>query len=123
MAELTSILIVEDDTAIRESLAIFLVMEGYEVFSCGDGREAQKVLEIANRRCLIFTDLRMPNMDGFALIRWLKQHESYATLPIVVISTLAETYNLSGVAEQLGKPFDLRDIMALVHKYGVKLRN
>lgn len=71
MREPTTILLVEDDTAIREALAGLLTDEGYRVIRCADGFEALQVLSRATRPMLILLDLQMPRLSGYDVLQWL----------------------------------------------------
>ena len=61
------VLLVEDDRASRESLALFLERRGFEVLTARDGAEALD--RIYAGVCVIVTDYAMPGMDGLALLR------------------------------------------------------
>jgi CheY-like chemotaxis protein len=59
-----SILIVEDEKDIRESLKMLLELEGYSVFTAKDGKEGLEILKNLESPCLILLDLLMPVMNG-----------------------------------------------------------
>ena len=65
------ILVVDDEAVLRNNLARYLRLQGYEVETAGSGEEALAALESTTFR-LVLTDLRMPGMDGLALIRHLQ---------------------------------------------------
>jgi CheY-like chemotaxis protein len=71
---LRTVLVVEDEDAIRTSVAEFLRQCGYIVIEAGDPGEAKDLL--ANRHVdLVFSDINMPNREaGFALEKWLRHH-------------------------------------------------
>lgn len=72
---MTSILLVDDDEALRTILAEGLTGEGYSVSEACDGKEALNHLE-AHSADIILTDLAMPEMDGIELIRHLHEHHA-----------------------------------------------
>ncbi len=61
------------------------------VIGCSNGEEAVSFLESARfggqRPGLVFLDLRMPRMDGFEFLRWLRSHAEFADLKVIVISS------------------------------------
>jgi DNA-binding response OmpR family regulator len=79
------ILIVEDTVDILNNLQEFMEMEGYEVLTAGNGAEA--LLQLNNTLPdLIITDLVMPQMTGFELIKELKKQEVWSKIPVLVFS-------------------------------------
>jgi two-component system, LuxR family, response regulator FixJ len=70
MGDLPLVLIIDDDAAVLRSLGFLLETEGYAVIACGDVGELLS-LEIPRPRCLII-DFRMPVMNGFDVLRWLR---------------------------------------------------
>ena len=80
-----TIMVVEDDYDNRLMLKVLLEMKGYRVIEAGDGDEAVRVLE-AEMPQLILLDLQMPNLNGFALARRVRQTPSTRDVPIVIVS-------------------------------------
>ncbi len=80
-----SILLVEDDRALREALAEVLTDEGYDVAGAANGREALERLA-ANHPDLIVLDLVMPVMDGWAFREAQRRNPALASIPTVVLS-------------------------------------
>jgi DNA-binding response OmpR family regulator len=111
-----AILVVDDDVAIRESLALLLADEGYTVEQAGDGREA---LDVMDRRwpSLVLLDLRMPVMDGWAFVEELRKR---GLCPRVVPMTAARDARAwaeeIGATTYIGKPFDPRDLLAMIER-------
>ncbi len=68
-----SVLIAEDEKVLRESLAQLLTEEGYDVTMAADGQEAYD-LAVNRSFDIVLTDIRMPRMDGAALLQHLQQH-------------------------------------------------
>ena len=69
------ILIAEDEPSLRENLQWMLELEGFSVHVARDGQEAM-ALAIQNVPDLVLTDVMMPNMDGYALIKALRANSS-----------------------------------------------
>src|SRR6476619_7846857 len=80
------ILVVDDDSDIRDSLREVLEDEGYTVACVGNGREALEYLHRAPRPRVILRDLMMPVMDGWQFRREQKQDADIANIPLVVIT-------------------------------------
>jgi CheY-like chemotaxis protein len=71
----TVILVVDDDVLIRLAVAEYLRDCGFHVFEAADGAEAVTVLSAAEVAVdLVFSDVQMPRMDGFALAQWVQAH-------------------------------------------------
>lgn len=109
------ILVVDDDPAIRRSIAVELRAQGYDSLEAADGREA---LEMAGRARpdLILTDLAMPVMDGFELITTLRKSND---MPIVVLSVRGgESDRVRaldlGADDFVAKPFSVAELLARV---------
>lgn len=103
------ILIVDDSESIRELVTFTLQSEGYEVLSGVNGKDAIRFLD-GSKIDLIITDLYMPEMDGIAFIREVRNRDAYKHTPILFLST--ESQNEKKVeAKQAGatgwivKPF------------------
>lgn len=83
------IMMVDDSPSVRQMVSLTLQAAGYEVVEAADGREALEKFEAAAADMLI-TDLNMPRMDGFELVRELRQDPANRFLPIVMLTTEAE---------------------------------
>src|ERR1043166_5482516 len=79
------ILIVEDDTDVREVLSRVLRTAGYEVQEAGHALGAVCAMVRAGAD-LVLTDINMPIMDGFGLVRELKAHEDTRRVPVVAVT-------------------------------------
>ena len=115
MAETKTVLVVEDEQILRETLTYNLAHEGYRVLSAGDGRAA---LDLARRERpdLIVLDLMLPGVDGFEVCRVLRQE---MPVPILVLtardSEVDTVLGLElGADEYVTKPFALRPLLARV---------
>ena len=115
------ILIADDSPTIRKFVSFSLKMQGYDVVAAGDGMEAVEKLP-QQQFDLIITDLNMPNMDGFELIRVIRENIEYKETPIIILSSLSESEDIErgmnlGANSYLVKPFDPKRIQYEVSKY------
>jgi CheY-like chemotaxis protein len=114
------ILVVEDDTSIRELLVELLESEGYEVASAVNGLEGIKYLQNNKRPDLILIDLMMPVMDGYTFRTEQLKNDVWAQIPTVVMSAEAnakdkmKSYKITAF---LSKPVELDTILATVELY------
>jgi len=113
-----TILVADDDLGTRLSISDYLEAAGYFVISAENGREALKVVEVYQPH-LIVTDITMPQMDGWELVRQIRQRPALRLLPVVFLTARTDTqervrgYKL-GCDVYLAKPFDLNELGAVV---------
>jgi two-component system response regulator AtoC len=117
------VLIADDEKNIRESIAAYLASEGMEAVTSADGLEARSRLETEAFDCLVL-DLRMPKLDGLAVLRWLQ--EDGPPVPVIVISAYGDVKDAVqamklGARDYLVKPFDPDElVMRLRRVYSEK---
>ncbi len=113
------VLVVDDDPFIRSLLAAWLQEAGYGVVMAADGQQAlERVRE--DRPDIILLDLTMPRLDGYAVVRWLRQRPETRGLPILVVSADVRAHQkLAGLRVEgiLSKPFDLDEVLDRVQQY------
>ena len=112
-----TLLVVEDDADIRETLAEALEGEGYLVFTARHGREALDRLEFGLRPALILLDLMMPVMNGLEFLSELRTRPGFSRTPVVVVSANQgyEAEDL-GAREVLRKPITLDTLFKVVSR-------
>ncbi|MGZ3697815.1 MAG: response regulator [Bdellovibrionota bacterium] len=112
-----TILIVEDDQAIRDTLRLALEFEGFQVRSAADGREGLTLLATMPRPDLILLDLMMPVMDGWAFVDALQANPELSGIPVVVETAFNDRDRPIRAKETIRKPIDLDDLSTVVRKY------
>jgi two-component system, OmpR family, response regulator MprA len=108
------VLVVDDDRAIRDSLARALELDGYDVDRASDGAAALNAIR-EQRPDVAIVDVMMPNIDGLTLCRVLRAEKDH--LPILMLTARTETSDRvagldAGADDYLAKPFDLPELLA-----------
>lgn len=114
------ILVVEDDTSIRELLVELLESEGYQVASAINGLEGLKYLQSNQNPDLILIDLMMPVMDGYSFRTEQLKNPDWSKIPTVVMSAEAnakEKMKNFNITAFLSKPVELDTILKTVSRY------
>ena len=113
----TSILIVDDEVRIRKLLKDFLTKEGYKTIEAEDGEQAIEVFEEnANKISLILLDVMMPKLDGWSVLRHIRQESK---VPVVMLTARGEEQDELfgfelGVDEYISKPFSPKLLVARI---------
>jgi two-component system chemotaxis response regulator CheY len=113
-----TILVVDDSAYVRRMIRFALAQDTFELIDAHDGMEAVKQLE-NNSVDLVITDLKMPNMDGFELIREIRQRPESALIPIIMLTgetdeQCRERAREAGVSAFIVKPFVPEQISGLI---------
>ena len=104
---MAKILIVDDDPDMRLAIGSVLRSRYYDVIEAGDGEEALRKLE-EEKPDLMLLDLLMPKMDGFAVVKELKNtQESYSNIPILIISSIREEASHRRYELEVGHELDV----------------
>jgi DNA-binding response OmpR family regulator len=83
------VLLADDDRYLRRAAEARLRQQGFTVLTAADGEEALQVA-LAERPDLILLDLIMPKVQGFEVLRALKQAEATAAIPVIILSNLGQ---------------------------------
>jgi len=118
MAEKNSILVVDDEDALRTVLSSELESEGYVVATAGDGDEAISVLQ-GKTFDLVLLDIKMPRVDGFEVLRFIK--ERYPATKVIMLTGFADLKNAIeskklGAEDFVSKPYDLVDLLTTIER-------
>ncbi|MEJ2252007.1 MAG: response regulator [Candidatus Lokiarchaeota archaeon] len=114
------ILLVEDDSAVLTSIQLLLESKGYNVETAFNGKEAIKKIEnFENIPNLIISDISMPKMDGYQLLREVSKKPLLSHIPFIFLSGLSseEDINLAkllGADDYIKKPFKKEDLLASI---------
>lgn len=111
-----TLLIIEDDSNIRELLRLYLEQEGYAIESAADGAEGLRVFKRIHPD-LVLLDVMMPNMDGWQVI---KEIRAASKTPVIMLTAKSETFDkVSGLElgadDYIAKPFEMREVIARIH--------
>jgi DNA-binding response OmpR family regulator len=117
--------VVDDDSAIRHTIAEILLDEGYDVRCAADGLEALSVLgERSLRPTLIILDLWMPHMDGVKFRELQTSIRAFAKVPVLVITAarfLPRELNGLGLTNVLRKPLELDELLTKIRQLAAPL--
>jgi len=114
------ILTIDDSKTMRDMLMLTLADAGFDVIQAVDGKEGVDLLERENVDVVI-TDINMPRMDGYEVVRQLRARPEHKTTPILVLTTESEVEKKNiarnaGATGWLVKPFDPERLVATVRK-------
>jgi DNA-binding NtrC family response regulator len=105
-----TILVVDDDPATLDLLALALEEEGYESRRCSDGMAALEAVA-EHQIDLVLTDVVLPHLDGISLVHELRARGHL--MPVIIISGMLDSVTLPNTPF-LSKPFDLTHLLGLV---------
>lgn len=111
---LRTVLLAEDDPAVRRIAEILLAREGFDVSVVSDGAEALRHLEISLCDIVILDGL-MPKMDGLEACRRMKANPRTAGIPVIIVSARSQHADedagrAAGAAGYIRKPFDAQTL-------------
>lgn len=113
---MAKLLIVDDESNIREVVREYAEYEGYEVEEAGDGMTAVKMCR-ENKYDLVIMDIMMPRLDGFSACKDIRKTSD---IPIIVMSARSEEYDKLfgfelGIDDYVTKPFSPKELMARIN--------
>ena len=105
-----TVLIVDDEPDVRTLCKVNLEYEGYRVIEAADGLEALEVVK-KDLPDVILLDLMMPNLDGWEVLRRLREDAATAHIPVLLLTAKADQESQlhgweSGIADYVTKPFN-----------------
>ena len=112
---MAKILVVEDNDDVRAMMAVTLELEGHEVSTAVNGRDALNKLRHGHRPCVILLDLMMPVMNGWEFRQEIEDDPMLRAVPVVIISaTTAELIHRTEAAAYLPKPLNMDQLLHVV---------
>jgi twitching motility two-component system response regulator PilH len=117
----STILVVDDAQTDRELIARVVNGTGHRALLAADGREAIALAK-QHKPSLIFLDVVMPTMDGFATCRSLSKDPETAAIPVVLVTSKSNDSDVfwgkkQGATDHVAKPWDKKRIEDLIRKY------
>ena len=115
-----TLLVVDDERNLRESLSEALKEAGYHVMTAANGKEAYAIIQ-SQALDLLLCDWRMPEMDGGALLKLLSEDGRLVDLPVLVMTAHGTSNNAIeaiqfGAYDFVTKPFDLDDVLVTIRR-------
>jgi CheY-like chemotaxis protein len=113
-----TILVVEDNKILRDSLSDLLELEGYQVISANNGRRALEVMELTTPD-LVLSDIAMPEMDGITFFHTVRTQAGWQNIPFIFISAYSVKFEVAAAQEIVGevfliKPVDFDQLLGLI---------
>jgi two-component system, chemotaxis family, chemotaxis protein CheY len=114
------ILTIDDSKTIRDMLMLTLADAGFDVLQAVDGQDGLNVLD-REQVDVVITDINMPKMDGYEVIRQMRSNAAHKSTPILVLTTESETDKKklardAGATGWMVKPFDPDRLIATINK-------
>jgi len=114
-----TILVVEDSTSVREEICDILKIEKFNVLECTNGAEAIEVLE-DQKPNLIILDIMMPVLDGYDLLKIIRQNPVTEMIPVILLSAKIEKKDVRlgmnlGADDYLTKPVNVSELINVIN--------
>jgi CheY-like chemotaxis protein len=118
---MSRILFCEDDPAIHKLIRMVMRNTTHEIAMASTGRDGLRLAKEL-RPMVVFSDVSMPDMDGFQLASAMRADPELAKIPIVFITASVQRADIEeairhGAARVIGKPFTITDLRALVAEF------
>jgi CheY-like chemotaxis protein len=120
------ILVVDDEPSITSVVLLMLEMEGYDALAISDSPQVLPFLQRLQAEgpqplpALILLDLMMPELSGYELAAQLRQHPTYAQIPIIIMTAdwrVQSARDVPGAVDLLSKPFQISTLLNKVERY------
>ena len=115
------ILLIEDNEFIRENKSELLELSDYEVITARDGKEGLEIIQEKNPG-LILCDIMMPQMDGYEILKIVRQEYRLTSTPFIFFTASSEKKDIKkglqmGATDYMVKPIDGDDLLNLIQKH------
>ncbi len=118
-----TVVVVDDDPDVRESIRVVLEARGYRIHGAADGYEAVDWLREHGAPDLFLLAARLPGgVDGYQLCKMLREHRGADPVPVILMSEIDSILGkvrgrMAGAAAELVKPFELEDLLRVVEQH------
>jgi twitching motility two-component system response regulator PilH len=117
---MSTVLVVDDSSTIREMVAELLTQHGLTVVQATDGLDAKEKIQVS-RPDVVLTDIIMPNMNGYELCRWVKNEPKTKDIPVIMFTTKSEEFDRYWGLKQGGdayitKPYQPQELLDTINK-------
>lgn len=109
--------LIDDEPEINEMLKLSLIKEGYNVIDATNGEDGLEIA-IRHKPDIIFLDVRLPDINGFEVLKKLKENPQTETIPVIIMSILKDTDKSleCGAVDHLVKPIDLKQFKSKINR-------
>lgn len=116
-----SVFVVEDDEIISNILRHLLKKQGYEIHQANDGKKAIDMIDRLPPPNLAILDIMLPYVDGFELIKTIRESETWKEVPILMLTSKSQEEDIaraftSGANDYVAKPFQSKELIARVKR-------
>jgi CheY-like chemotaxis protein len=111
-----TVLSIEDEEDLRETMRDALELNGYTVVAAWDGQEALEQLDSIENVCVVLLDLVMPRMNGWDFFVLLRQRSGFVDVPVIVHCS-SSRHTPPDATRVLVKPIEFTQLLAVVHEY------
>jgi two-component system chemotaxis response regulator CheY len=116
MSEKT-ILIIDDEDDLRDTLKLSLELEGYRCYAAANGKEGLEALERIPPPSVILLDLMMPVLNGWQFLDALRAHPSFCRTPVVVVTAFIKQIGVIQAGDIIRKPVEMETLLEVVKKH------
>ena len=124
--ETITVLVVDDDPTILDSVSDLLRISGYRILSATNGIEGLHIMQ-SNTPDLIIADIMMPEMDGYQFYEAVRENSAWTPIPFIFLTARGEQKDIRrgymlGADQYLTKPFEAEDLLVAVEKRLERIR-
>lgn len=121
MAKLNQSILVADDSSIIRDFVNEIFNKEYNILMAGDGKEVINIVNSNNSIAALLLDLNMPNVDGFQVLDYFKEHDLFKKVPVSIISGSNDKESIDrafsyDIVDMLNKPFNMNNVKMVVEK-------
>ncbi len=112
------ILVVDDEEQLALAVKIRLQSRGFQVVTCGDGKQALELIKTEHPD-LVILDVLMPIMDGYSCLRQINSKFGRNKLAIIILTArdrMKDLFDLEGIEDYIIKPFDHEDLITRIER-------